>query len=58
MKSNNTKVDRLPSVLAIKLKDLPDDKVNRVHDLINDTYDGYDFNFNRCVKTARYFVRG
>jgi hypothetical protein len=58
MISNNTKVERLLRALAVELKDLSDDKIKKIHDMINDNSDGYNFDFVSEVNSIRYFVIG
>ena len=55
-KSCNTKVNRTLSAMAIELKDLPDDKQQRLHKLINDERDGYVFDWLGEVAVYRRFV--
>jgi hypothetical protein len=57
MKTKNTKVVRMLRALAVELKDMPDKKIQRIHDTINDE-DGYDFDFKGEVETLRYRVQG
>lgn len=56
MKSYNTKVNRLLSALAVELRELPDEQIIRIHNLINDNRDGYNFNFISEVNSTRSFI--
>jgi hypothetical protein len=49
--TKNTKVDRLLDTLALELKDLEKERVCRIHNIINDERDGYNFNFKMRVET-------
>ncbi len=57
MRTNNTKVNRTLSALAIVLKDLPDNKIDEIHKVINDERDGYTFDFKLEVDKMRAFVK-
>ena len=57
MKSQNSKVTRLLKALAIELKDLHDEKIIRIHDIINDERDGYIFNFIQCIDSANILIK-
>ena len=57
MKSQNSKVNRTLSTLALILKDLPNTKIQELHQAINDDRDGYSFNFKQEVENYRCFVK-
>ena len=56
MKSNNPKVNRMLSALAVELRELPDEQIKNIHKLINDDIDGYNFDFISEVNSMRSFV--
>ena len=56
MKSNNSKVNRMLSALAVELRELPDEQIKSIHKLINDDIDGYNFDFISEVNSMRCFV--
>jgi hypothetical protein len=58
MKSVNKKVNRTLSTIALIVKDLPDSKIQEIHDAINDNRDGYDYNFKQAVEHYKAFVQG
>lgn len=58
MISTNSKVNRMLAALAIELRNLPDEKIKRIHDIINDKQDGYKFDFKATCESMRVFVQG
>ena len=55
-KSTNTKVNRLLGALAVELRGLDDNVIVRIHNIINDDLDGYDFDFIGAVNSFRSFI--
>ena len=53
MISTNSKVNRTLSTIALIVKDLPDDKIQELHNAINDKEDGYRYDFKQAVNSYR-----
>ena len=54
----NTKVERLLDAMAIVLKDENPKLIAKLHEVINDKRDGYEFDFIAKVLNYKSFVKG
>ena len=55
-RTHNGKTCRLLSALAFELKDLPDDRQTRIHNIINDKRDGYMFDWRTFIEICKRFA--
>ncbi len=53
MRTTNTKASRTFDALACTLNYLPDKTIYKIHSVINDKRDGYNFNFIAAVNSYR-----
>ncbi len=54
MRSTNSKANRTFEALACSVQDLSDEQIQEMHVVINDSEDGYDFDFISAVKSFRH----